>query len=73
MYLQTFNRQEIIGVFTVDSKRNLVGFNKMNKQKIQHCSKIQSKRMACLYKIMHDVLGDEMSTSSDIDPVVVTE
>ena len=49
MYLQTFNRQEIIGVFTVDSKRNLVGFNKMNKQKIQHCSKIQSKRMACLY------------------------
>jgi hypothetical protein len=24
-------------------------------------------------KIMHDVFGDEMSTSSEIDPVVVTE
>jgi hypothetical protein len=33
MYLQTFNRQEIIGVFTVDSKRNFVGFNQINKQK----------------------------------------
>jgi hypothetical protein len=45
MYLQTFNKQEIIGVFTVDSKRNLVGFNKMKKPKIQHCSKIRSKRI----------------------------